>query len=125
MLMPSARSACVVSLRPQVLDRPMRQRAIDDAAFTLSAVVTREGRVVNLELHPDDGQTPAAGSSEARAVQDMLGAMSQARFEPARVAGLTGRGQHGLAGHAHDRARREDAERDCRPTPAAKKRRVV
>lgn len=60
----------------------------DDAAFTLSAVVTREGRLVNLELHAENGQAPAAGSSEARAVQSMLGAMSHARFEPARVAGL-------------------------------------
>jgi len=43
---------------------------------------------VNLEVHPENGQTPAAGSSQARAVQTMIGAMSQARFEPARVAGL-------------------------------------
>ena len=69
-------------------DHGDRRESDDEAAFTLSAVVTREGRLVNLELHPEDGQTPAAGSSEARAVQDMLGAMSQARFEPARVGGL-------------------------------------
>ena len=60
----------------------------DDAAFTLSGVVTREGRLMNLEYHTEDGQKPAAGSIQARAVQSMLGAMSQTRFEPARVAGL-------------------------------------
>jgi len=75
---------------PGVLDQGFdgRSEAADDGAFTLSAVVTREGRLVNLEVHPENGQTPAAGSSQARAVQTMLGAMSQARFEPARVAGL-------------------------------------
>ena len=87
-------------LMPRVLDQVFDQKAFDaatgatdaksddDEAFTLSAVVTREGRLVNLELHAEEGQKPAAGSSEARAVQSMLGAMSQARFEPARVGGL-------------------------------------
>ena len=76
-------------LMPRVLDGYDTPSApADDGAFTLSAVVTREGRLVNLELHPEDGQTPKEGSIEARAVQSMLGAMSQARFEPARVAGL-------------------------------------
>lgn len=60
----------------------------DEAAFTVSGVITREGRVVNLELHDDRGKGAPAGSSEARAMRDMLGAMSQARFEPAKVAGL-------------------------------------
>jgi len=60
----------------------------EDSAFTVSAVLTREGRVVNLELRDEQGQTVPAGSSQARARQDVLGLMSQARFEPARVAGL-------------------------------------
>lgn len=60
----------------------------DEGAFTVSGVITREGRVLNLELHDDRGKDAPAGSSEARAMRDMLGAMSQARFEPARVAGL-------------------------------------
>lgn len=60
----------------------------DEAAFTVSGVITREGRVLNLELHDDRGKGAPAGSSEARAMRDMLGAMSQARFEPAKVAGL-------------------------------------
>lgn len=60
----------------------------DDAAFTLSAVVTREGRVVNLELHGPNGQTLGADSSEARALEVLLGTVSRTRFEPAKVAGL-------------------------------------
>lgn len=77
-------------LMPRVLDQGFDAAtgAADDGAFTLSAVVTREGRLVNLELHPEAGHTPEAGSNEARAVQSMLGAMAHARFEPARVAGL-------------------------------------
>jgi hypothetical protein len=60
----------------------------EDSTFTVSAVLTREGRVMNLELRDEQGQTVPAGSSEARARQDVLGLMSQARFVPARVAGL-------------------------------------
>lgn len=80
----------VSTLRTRVLDQGGFDAAAgdDDGAFTWSGVVTREGRLVNLELHPEAGQTPAVGSSEARAVESMLGAMAQARFEPARVAGL-------------------------------------
>jgi hypothetical protein len=78
-------------LMPRALygfDAPAPPVAADDGAFTLSAVVTREGRLVNLEVYPEDGVEPKAGSREARAVESLLGAMSQARFEPARVAGL-------------------------------------
>lgn len=60
----------------------------DEGAVTLSAVVTREGRIVNLELHSGAGQTPPRDGSEAEALQSLLGAMARARFEPARVAGL-------------------------------------
>lgn len=62
--------------------------ASDEAVFTLSAVVTREGRIANVEWHPASGRTPKAGSREAEAVDTLLSAASQARFEPARVAGL-------------------------------------
>jgi hypothetical protein len=60
----------------------------DEAVYTLSAVVTREGRVVNLELHPVDKDAPKAGSSEAQAMKNVLNAIADARFEPARVSGL-------------------------------------
>jgi len=78
-------------LMPRALDQVLMTAASkdgDEAVFTLSAVVTREGRIVNLELHQEDGQTPEAGSSDAQAVQNLLGAVSRARFEPAKVAGL-------------------------------------
>jgi hypothetical protein len=111
-------------LMPRVLDGYDTPTApADDAAFTLSAVVTREGRLVNLELHPEAGQTPKAGSSEARAVETMLGAMSQARFEPARVAGLP------IAVNmvwlvAHTTVRGTEAPKVVPAAPIAKKRRV-
>jgi hypothetical protein len=110
---------------PGVLDQGFDGRAepADDGAFTLSAVVTREGRLVNLEVHPENGQTPAAGSSQALAVQTMLGAMSQARFEPARVAGLP------IAVNmvwlmTHTTVRGTEAPKALPAAPAAKKRRV-
>lgn len=57
-----------------------------DMVYTLSAVVTREGRVKNLELH-SPMRTPKAGSQEAEDVDTLLSVASVARFEPARVAG--------------------------------------
>ena len=78
-------------LSPRILDDVFfaapGKRGGEDALFMLSAVVTREGRIVNLELHPT-GATPPAGSSEARALEGLRGAVSRARFEPAQVAGL-------------------------------------
>ncbi len=62
--------------------------ASDEAVFTLSAVVTREGRIANVEWHSASGRTPKAGSREAEAVNTLLSAASQARFEPAKVAGF-------------------------------------
>ena len=57
-----------------------------DAVFTLAAVVTREGRIANLELlHANGGQQLA---DQARLVEGLLDAVSRARFEPARMAGL-------------------------------------
>jgi hypothetical protein len=56
----------------------------DDVMVALSAVVTREGRVGSLEvLRPDARRLPVA----ERELLDLLGAASQARFEPARGAG--------------------------------------
>jgi hypothetical protein len=77
-------------LMPRTLDQLFLSTASAsvDSVFTLSAVVTREGRLVNLEWHPATGRTPEAGSREAEAVDTLLNAASLARFEPARVAGL-------------------------------------
>ncbi len=59
----------------------------EDAVFTLAAVVTREGRIANLELvrsHQQDGVRPAIDQQE---VLDLLDTISRARFQPARSAG--------------------------------------
>ncbi|MBI4485312.1 MAG: zf-HC2 domain-containing protein [Acidobacteria bacterium] len=58
-----------------------------DAVFALAAVVTREGRVENLEmLDSHDGGVP--GVNQARVVQNIMRAISRARFEPAQREGL-------------------------------------
>jgi hypothetical protein len=102
------------------------QRAGEAALFTLSAVVTREGRIVNLELLPT-GETPAAGSSEARALEGLRGAVSRARFEPARVAGLpvpAAVNMVWMVTHTTVRGTRKTAALDLPPAPAGKKHRV-
>jgi hypothetical protein len=77
-------------LMPRALDQLFLSAASasDDSVFTLSAVVTREGRLVNLEWHSPSGRTPKRGSREAEALDTLLSTASLARFEPARVAGL-------------------------------------
>jgi len=73
-------------LMPRVLDEAFPVNVGGDAAFTLAAVVTREGRVANLELLHAFGGQPR--QDENQAIESMMGAMSRARFEPARVDGL-------------------------------------
>jgi len=63
-------------------------RVTNDAVVTLSAVVTREGTVANLEILDDQaalGRPPDA--SDAR-VEELRDAVSHARFEPATRKGL-------------------------------------
>ncbi len=60
----------------------------EDTVFTLAAVVTREGRIANLELvrsHQVDGVRPAAVDQQE--VLDLLDTISRARFQPAQSAG--------------------------------------
>ena len=77
-------------LMPRALDQLFLAAAStsDESVFTLSAVVTREGRIANLEWHSPSGRTPKAGSREAETVDTLLNTASLARFEPARVQGL-------------------------------------
>lgn len=77
-------------LMPRVLDQLFLSAAsaTDESEFTLSAVLTREGRLVNVEWHSPSGRQPKRGSSEAEAVYTLVNTASVARFEPARVAGL-------------------------------------
>jgi hypothetical protein len=61
-----------------------------DAVVTLSAVVTREGTVANLELL-GDGRDAALGApdiNDTKRVEELMGAVSRARFEPATRRGL-------------------------------------
>jgi hypothetical protein len=55
----------------------------DELEFALAAVVTREGRVRNLELLADARRVPMAD----QAMLELLDVISQARFEPARAGG--------------------------------------
>jgi hypothetical protein len=61
-----------------------------DAFVALSAVVTREGTVANLELLGDgpDAAPGAADVNDAKRVEELMGAVSRARFEPAMRRGL-------------------------------------
>ncbi len=71
-------------LMPRSLDGAFSaaaNRAEEDAVFTLAAVVTREGRITNLELLHSNGDDEAL-------VEGLLDAVSRARFEPALFDGL-------------------------------------
>jgi hypothetical protein len=62
-------------------------KTVNDNVLTLSAVVTREGTVSNLEVL--DGSAPAPGTATVDArVEELRDAVSRARFEPATRRGL-------------------------------------
>lgn len=68
---------------PRVLDGSFsheERAAEEDTVFALAAVVTREGRIANLELLHANGDN-------TKLVEGLLDAVSRARFEPASVAG--------------------------------------
>lgn len=77
-------------LAPRSLDDGAALEAIPegDAAFTLEAVVTREGRVVNSELVQSEraGILRRASAHDADDVVALLGAVQRARFAPAQAA---------------------------------------
>lgn len=67
-------------LMPRALDQAFSTAmSVENAEFMFVAVVTREGTVSNLELRR--GTSP-------KGAENLMGAVSQARFEPARVDGL-------------------------------------
>jgi hypothetical protein len=72
---------------PRALDEPIWATPADvDAHYTLSAIVTREGRVGSLEiLNSTGGRWIPSGGAEAKAVEDLIGTVSRARFEPASI----------------------------------------
>lgn len=80
------------NVRLHALDQafsPLSSGMSGDTTFMLAAVVTREGTISSLEvLNPSSGRAAAPGTDEARAVENLVGAVSRARFQPVRVDGL-------------------------------------
>lgn len=115
------------TLLPRPLDQVLMttgDKEGDEGTFTLSAVVTREGRIVNLELHSQTGETLGADSAEARALQGLIGSVSKARFEPAKVLGLpVAVNMVWMVAHTTVRATKLPTL-DLPVSPSAKKRRV-
>jgi hypothetical protein len=72
---------------PRALNEPFASMVSDDAVFTLSAVLTREGRLEHLALVDAAQARPRAGADNVKYMADLMGVASRARFEPARVAG--------------------------------------
>jgi hypothetical protein len=75
---------------PRALDAAISANSSgqDDAVFALMAVVTREGRIENLEMLRGNGAAGPLGTADARVVEALMDAISRARFEPAQKAGL-------------------------------------
>jgi hypothetical protein len=109
---------------PRTLDNEFSTLAVEgpDALFTLAALITREGRVANPELLQTDGVQTAPSGSATKAVEDLMGVVSRARFEPASVAGLpVAVNMVWLVAHTTVRAK---VSIDL-PVPVPKKRRVL
>jgi hypothetical protein len=74
---------------PRALDAAFSPEAAadreEDAVFTLAAVVTREGRIANLELLHSMASTP--DGDDAKLVEGLLNAVARARFAPAQFDG--------------------------------------
>jgi hypothetical protein len=54
----------------------------------MAAIVTKEGTVIDLALLDPGGGRSSAQTGKSKAVEDLLGAVSRARFEPGKVDGL-------------------------------------
>jgi hypothetical protein len=63
-------------------------RAANDAVVTLSATVTREGTVANLEVLDGRDSGPGAPDAPDARVEELRDAVARARFEPATRKGL-------------------------------------
>ena len=81
--------APAIGMDSRISSRPTSTGAItegfvseEDAVFALAAVVTRNGRIANLEYLSDQ----SSNSDRARALR-LLDEVSRARFEPARMGG--------------------------------------
>jgi hypothetical protein len=86
---PSGSTWASRTIMPVALDAAISAGAAaeGDAVFAMAAVVTREGRVKNLDfLNADDGGNPIV--DEEQVVEDIMHAMSRTRFQPAQREGL-------------------------------------
>ena len=86
---PSGSTWASRTIMPVALDAAISAGAAaeGDAVFAMAAVVTREGRIKNLDLlDADDGGKPIV--DEDQVVEDIMHAMSRTRFQPAQREGL-------------------------------------
>lgn len=104
---------------PRALDASFSnagRAAEEDAVFTLAAVVTREGRIANLELLHGKGD-------DTKLVERLLDAVSRARFEPASLAGApVAVNMIWLVAHTTVRASKHPLDVPALPSVTAKKR---
>jgi hypothetical protein len=92
---PGSNANPVPPLEPRILlPRPLNQAfyaypdPAGDSLIMLAAVVTREGTVSELALLDPGGGRSSRQDGQPKAIEDLLGAVSRARFEPAKVDGL-------------------------------------
>jgi Putative zinc-finger len=113
---------------PRAINEPFASMASDDAVFTLSAVLTREGRLEHLALVDAAQARPRERADNDKYMdkymEELLGVASRARFEPARVAGAPV-AVNMVWLFAHTTVRGGKAEIALPPTPAAKRRQAV
>lgn len=62
--------------------------ATGDSLIMMAAIVTREGTVTELALLDPGGGRLTTNTGQSKAVEELLGAVARARFEPGRVDGL-------------------------------------
>jgi hypothetical protein len=76
------------------MPRPLNQAfstdpdATGDSLIMMAAIITREGTVTDLSLLDPGGGRSSMQTGQTKAVEDLLGAVSRARFEPATFDGL-------------------------------------
>jgi hypothetical protein len=109
---------------PRAINEPFASMASDDAVFTLSAVLTREGRLEHLALVDAAQARPRGRADNDKYMEELIGVASRARFEPARVAGAPV-AVNMVWLFAHTTVRGGKAEIALPPTPAAKRRQAV
>lgn len=73
---------------PRPLGPAFSSNITDDSVIMMVAVVTREGTVADLSLLEPGGGRSSRPAGQTKGLEDLMGALARARFEPARVDGL-------------------------------------